>query len=116
MINVKTPNKEWRLNCKFKQPLILDDNELRRFLNHFSDRLSTWAEVKNPSGKLPRETLSALMHTTHALKEISEYCLNELGAKFFLLGRFQTNSLKTRFRQYRQLAGGKYHVSLHQVY
>ena len=56
------------------------------------------------------------MHTTHALKEISEYCLNELGAKVALLGRSQTDSLKSRFGQYRQLAGGKYDISLRQVY
>ena len=56
------------------------------------------------------------MHTTHALLEIAEYCFNELGAKYILLGKFQTDSLESRFGQYRQLAGGKYDVSLRQVY
>ena len=106
-----------RLNYKFQQPLISGDNEPPQFLNHFSGWLATWADVQDPRGKLPRETFSALMHTTHALLEISDYCfcLNELGAKLVLLGNFQTNSLKFRFEQYRQLAGGKYDVSLRQV-
>ena len=56
------------------------------------------------------------MHTTHALLEISDYCLNKFGTKFVLLGKSQTDSFKSRFEQYRQLAGGKYNVSLRQVY
>ena len=65
---------------------------------------------------MTRETFGALVHTTHALQEISEYCIHELGAKYVLFGKFQTDSLKSGFGQYRQLAGGKYDVSLRQVY
>ena len=96
--------------------MISGDNEPRQFLNRFSGWLSTWAEVKNPWGKLPKETFSALMHTTHALLEISDYCFNERGAKFVLLARFQTDSLKSCFGQYRQFAEGNYDVLIRQVY
>ena len=75
-----------------------------------------WNNVKNNCGKLTKETFGALMHTMHALLEIADYCFNELGAKYILLGKFQTDSLESRFGQYRQLAGGKYDVSLRQVY
>ena len=33
-----------------------------------------------------------------------------------LLGKFQTDCLEARFRQYRQLSGGKYNISLRQVF
>ena len=56
------------------------------------------------------------VHTSEALLKISDYCLNELGAKYVLLGKFQTDSLEARFGQYRQLAEGKYDVSLRQVF
>ena len=78
--------------------------------------MSTWADVKEVGGKLTKETFGALIHTTDALLEISEYCLQVLGAKYVLLGKFQTDSLESRFGQYRQLAGGKYDVSPRQVY
>ena len=116
VVNVKTPQKGRRLNNKYQQPLVSIDNEAKKFLQEFSNWLLKWSEVKNVCGKLTRETFGALMHTTHALLEITEYCLHELGAKYVLLGKFQTDSLESRFGQYRQLAGGKYDVSLRQVY
>ena len=33
-----------------------------------------------------------------------------------LLGKFETDSLEARFGQYRQRSGGKYNISLRQVY
>ena len=117
VVNAKTPRKGYRLNNKYQQPLTAsDENDPKVFLWHFSDWLSKWNNVKNNCGKLTKETFGALMHTTHALLEIAEYCFNELGAKYILLGKFQTYSLESRFGQYRQLAGGKYDVSLRQVY
>ena len=115
VVNVKTPKKGCRLN-KYQQPIILSENEPKVFLKYFSKWLSTWADVKEVGGKLTKETFGALIHTTDALLEISEYCLQVLGAKYVLLGKFQTDSLEFRFGQYRQLAGGKYDVSLRQVY
>ena len=118
MVDVKILIKKWRLNYKFQQPLIAGNNELRRFLHHFSGWLSIWADIKDPSGKLPKETFSALMHTKHALLKIPDCCVNEPRAniKFVLLGKFHTDSLKSRFGSNRQLAGGKYDVSLRQAY
>ena len=72
--------------------------------------------MKQIGGKLTRETYSAIVHTSNALLEMSDYCINELGAKYVLLGKFQTDSLEARFGQYRQLARGKYDVSLRQLY
>ena len=104
------------MNNKYQQLITLNENEPKFFLKHFSNWLSTWTDVKEVGGKLTKETFGALIHTTDALLEISKYCLQELGANYVLLGKFQTDSLDSRFGQYRQLAGGKYDVSLRQVY
>ena len=65
---------------------------------------------------MTKETFTALCHTTRALIEISDYCIQELGAKYVLLGKFQTCCLEARVGQYRQLARGNYDVSLRQIY
>ena len=51
----------------------------------------------------------------NALLEIADYCTDELKAENNLLEKFQLDSLEACFKQYRQLAGGKYNLSLHQV-
>ena len=85
---------------------------MKEFLNW---RLQ-WDQTKQFSGKFTKETYTAIFHTSNALLKISEYCLHDLGAKYVLLGKFQTDCLEARFGQYRQLAGGKYNVSLRQVF
>ena len=101
IVNVKSPHKDLRLNNSFQQPLATAKTEPKMFLRAFVEWLSKWGLMKQASGKLTRETYTALLHTSYALIEITEYCLNELGAKYILLGKFQTDSLETRFGQYR---------------
>ena len=114
-VNVSTPNKGNRLKNEFKKPIICKETETKKFLKQFLDWLRKW-EMAQTAGKLTKETFIALKHTTQALLEISEYCFHKLGARYVLLGKFQTDSLEARFGQYRQLAGGKYDVSLRQVF
>ena len=85
-------------------------------MEYFIKWLENWNARSDNTGKLTKETFSALHHTTNALLEISNYCLTELKANYVLLGKFQTDSLEARFGQYRQLAGGQYDVSLRQIY
>ncbi|KAH6920998.1 hypothetical protein HPB50_028013 [Hyalomma asiaticum] len=53
---------------------------------------------------------------SHALHEISVYCLEELKFRYVLLGRFQMDSLEDRFGKYRQLSGAQYHILIRQIY
>ena len=78
-------------------------------------RLDKWSTI-NAKDRLTKETFTALHHTTTALLEISEYCLEEPNANYVLLGKFQTDCLEARFGQYRQFAGEQYNVSLRQIY
>ena len=116
IVNVKTPMKGQRLKNIFEEPLRKDDHESKQFLHYFLDWLTTWQSTSTSAGKLTRETFTALQHSTYALLELASYCTDELGAKYVLLGKFQTDSLEARFGQYRQLSGGKYDISIRQVY
>ena len=89
----------------YEIPLTTDkSSKSRKFLEYFIQWLEDWVASSNNSGKLTKETYSALHHTTNALLEITEYCLSELSANYVLLGKFQTDSLEARFGQYRELA------------
>ena len=67
-------------------------------------------------GKLTKETFFALKHTTTAILQITDYCVDELHMKYILRGKFQTDQLEARFGKYRQLAGCNYNVSVRQVF
>ena len=115
VVNVKTPLKGQRLRNVYQQPITATTSDAKKFLIYFLQWLDRW-KITAAGGKLTRETFTVLSHTTHALLEISDYCLNELGASYVLLGKFQTDALESRFERYRQLSGEKYNVSLRQVY
>ena len=116
IVNVETPHKTIRLNDDFQQPITSPETKSKLFLKEFLNWLLQWDQTKQCSGKFTIETYTAIVHTSNALLKISEYCLHDLGAKYVLLGKFQTDCLEARFGQYRQLAGGKYDVSLRQVF
>ena len=116
IVNVKTPNKGYRLNNVFQQPHTAVQSESSLFLKSLLEWLTKRDEIKQTVGKLTGETHTAVAHTSNALLEIADYCLNELGAKYVLLGKFQTDNLKSCFGQYQQLAGGKYDISLQQAF
>ena len=116
IVNVKTPWKGKRPKNVYEEPLRKGNHISKQFLQYFFEWLSRWKTIESPAGKLTRETYTALQHSTHALLELAEYCFNELGAEYILLGKFQTDSLEARFGQYRQLSGAKYDVSIRQVY
>ena len=117
IVNVKTPWKGTRLRNLFETPLTADKNsKSRKYFEYFIKWLENWNARSDNTGKLTKETFSALHHVTNALLEISDYCLTKLKANYILFGKFQIDSLEARFGQYRQLAGGQYDVSLRQIY
>ena len=78
--------------------------------------LSAWEEIPGDCGKLSKETFTALQNTCNGLLAVADYCLSKLGLNYVLLGKFQTDCLEARFGQYRQLSGGKYNISLRQIF
>lgn len=116
IVNVKTPLKGQRLRDPFQEPISALNCHQIDYLNKIVDWLDYWQSLKHDAGQLTRETHTALRHTSHALVEVSAYCIEELGFKYVLLGKFQTDSLEDRFGRYRQLCGSQYHVSIRQIY
>lgn len=116
VVNVKTPKKGQRLRDDLQNPITSISCPQLDVLMMMVRWLDYWASLKHDSGCLTRETHSALCHTSHALHELSIYCIEELGFEYVLLGKFQTDCLEDRFGKYRQLSGGNYHVSIRQIY
>ena len=88
--------------------------------------LERWNEIKfndenvskvnnEKRGKLSKETYFALHHTTKTFIEIIKYLLTDIGFKYILLGKFQTDNLERRFGFYRRMSGCNYNVSVTQV-
>lgn len=116
IVNVKTPGKGERLRDDMQCPISSASCPQMEFLKKIPEWLDYWTSLKHDAGRFTPETHMALGHTSHALHEISLYCLQELGFKYVLLGKFQTDSLEERFGKYRQLSGSQYHVSVRQIY
>ncbi len=64
---------------------------------------------------LSKETAFALRHTLVALVAMSRYMVDRLGFNYILLGKFQSDSLESRFGWYRQLSGANYFISPKQL-
>ena len=92
--------------------LIAGDGKIE-FLRQFSDWLSAWRDSEKHG--LSKQTFNALISTNRAIADLSSDLLNE-GYNFVLTGRLQTDPLERRFSQYRQMSGGRFLVSLKQVY
>lgn len=112
-MNVQTPFKGIHTKNVYATPLTASINdEKMKFLENWLD---AWEKLPSKEVKLTCETFTALKHTTHAITEITRYCISELNFKYIFTAKFQTDKLESRFGQYRQLAGGNYNVSIRQI-
>ena len=117
VMNVKSPYKGCRLNNKYATPLTKSNTDEKYiFLHFFLDWLNVWERMTEVTGKLTKETFSALKHTTTAILQITDYCIDELNMKYMLPGKFQTDQLEARFGKYRQLSGCNYNISVRQIF
>ena len=78
--------------------------------------MESWDSIPGKSGKLTKETFTALHHTTYTILELTQYCTEELKLLYILPGKFQTDHLEARFGPYRQLSGDQYNISICQVF
>ena len=69
IMNVKTPVKSWNLQNKYCNPLKLNE-ENYSFLTIFYNWLESWDSIPGKSGKLTKETFTALHHITHTILEL----------------------------------------------
>ncbi|KAH7932844.1 hypothetical protein HPB49_003351 [Dermacentor silvarum] len=116
IVNVKTPSKGFHHRNVYEEPMSHHTGDPKvAFLSAFITWLDAWEFYMHDTGVLTQETLSALRLSAQSFLELAKYCINELHFKYILLGKVQTDSLESRFGQYRQMAGGQYHISVRQL-
>ena len=83
----------------------------------FLQAMTTWLVKWRDSMKLglSKQTFNALICTNQAIADLSTDLLNE-GYDHVLTGRLQSDPLERRFSQYRQMLGGRFLVSLKEIY
>ncbi|KAH8031548.1 hypothetical protein HPB51_019118 [Rhipicephalus microplus] len=112
IVNVKTPSKGFHHRNVYEEPVSNQtDDPNASFLSAFI----TWLDVWHDIGVFTQETLSALRLSAQSLLASVKYCVSELHFKYVLLGKVQTDPLESRFGQYRQMAGGQYHICVRQL-
>ena len=116
IVNVKTPSKGFHHRNVYEEPMSNQtDDPKASFLSAFITWLDVWEFYRHDTGVLTQETLSALRLSAQSLLALVKYCISELHFKYILLGKVQTDLLESRFGQYRQMAGGQYHISVRQL-
>ncbi|KAH8018464.1 hypothetical protein HPB51_007018 [Rhipicephalus microplus] len=116
IVNVKTPSKGFHHRNVYEEPMSNHtDDPKASFLSAFTTWLDVWEFYRHDTGVLTQETLSALRLSAQSLLALVKYCVSELHFKYILLGKVQTDTLESRFGQYRQMAGGQYHISVRQL-
>ena len=70
---------------------------------------------KNGVGFLTKDTYLSLSHTITTFVHLIHYLLTDCDMSYVHLGKFQTDNLKSRFGNYRQLSGSNYLVSVKEV-
>ncbi|MCP4120076.1 MAG: hypothetical protein GY737_32715 [Desulfobacteraceae bacterium] len=97
-----------------RDPVRSSEDWKLQFLLEFVQFLDEW-ESSGDVG-LSKETLFAVRHTLTALVEMSRFMVDKLGFNYILLGKFQSDSLESRFGWYRQLSGTNYFISVKQLF
>ncbi|KAH8021825.1 hypothetical protein HPB51_018531 [Rhipicephalus microplus] len=116
IVNVETPSKGFHHRNVYEEPMSNHtDDPKASFLSAFITWLDVWELYRHDTGVLTQETLSALRLSAQSLLALVKYCVSELHFKYILLGKVQTDPLESRFGQYRQMAGGQYHISVRQL-
>ena len=83
------------------------------FLVSFANWLENWREC--PMFTLTAQTSNAMLKTLRSHAALVEELLLD-GYLFVMTGRLQSDPIERRFSQYRQMSGGRFLVSLREVY
>lgn len=89
-VNVKTLYKNVRLNNALMEPLAPGQHNFD-YLCKCLAWLDYWKSISPIKFKLSNETHLSFSHTLHGLIELTKYCVTELGFKYILPGKLQTD-------------------------
>lgn len=116
IVNVKTPSKGFHHRNVYEESMSYHTGDPKiGFLNAFVAWLDVWEFYRHDIGVLNQKTLSALRLSAQSFLALTKYCISKLHFKYILLGKVQTDTLESSFGQYRQVAGGQYHISVRKL-
>lgn len=131
VINCKSKLKGLHKRDDLQKPIEKDTWESctqLEFLNNFVAWLELWESLSLPEdykkqlsgcrrfGRLTKQTMHAIKHTTKTLIEIVKHCFNNIpGTEYVLLGLFQDDAIEHRFGKWRCMSGRNYNISVYQA-
>lgn len=84
-----------------------------QYLEEAKNILEEWKQTGNAG--LTHETFSACIQTMGALPELAKYLLERHNFQYVLSGKLMSDPLEGRFGWYRQVNGGNFFMSVHQL-
>ena len=115
IFNIKNTSQRIIQNNKNLMPINCGIDERLKFLLKFSNWLEKWINDCLSENKLTKDTFGALIFSSRSIIQLCHYLLGKLEIKYILTRKFQTDCLESRFGQYRQGAGGNYHITSKQI-
>lgn len=109
IVNVKRTLTDIRKRDPFCAPITSMECQSVNFLKRFASFLDAWSQDGFVS--LSDMTMSAMKLTMTSLLNLIQYLLSLPSFQFILLGKFQSDVIESRFGEYRQLGGSRYHVT-----
>lgn len=114
VVNVKRPTTGVRKRDPLQDPITSMDSPQVKILREFLQFLLDW---KSPTlTSLSSMTMPGLRLTVTSLINVTQRLLNDTSFSYVLLGKFQSDVIESRFGEYRQLGGARYHVSVSDVF
>ena len=106
-------NSNQRFTPNFLNNAVVANDGKIDFYQKLSDWVESWSKFSNFC--LTAQTCKALITTLRGQAMLMQELLDD-GYEYVLTRRFQSDPLENRFSQYRQMSGGRFLVSLREVY
>ena len=106
-------NSNRRFTANFlSNAVVINDGKINFYYN-LSDWVESWSKVSDFC--LTAQTSKAFVTTLRAQARLMQDLFDD-GYEYIFARRFQSDPLENRFSQYRQMSGGRFLVSLREVY
>ena len=83
-------------------------------LNEYTNNFIKWKDSQSPG--LTRETFSAFIQTVSGFKKLALSLIETVGFSYVLTGKINSDIIKRRFGQYRQMSGDNYCISTKNIF
>ncbi|KAG1670642.1 hypothetical protein GQR58_016742 [Nymphon striatum] len=113
IVNVRTTTAGKHKRDLAKEPIYSYSDWQISYLFKFRGFLERWQSSSKKC--LSKETFLAVHHMCSTFPVLIKHVIEQLGFKYILLGKFQSDIIESRFGWYRQLSGANYFISVKQI-